>query len=165
MHTLGTDSRGGRRDGQVNGMEIEFEMMFNDILPGKLGVRVMKPRESKLSSTRFNAQEMSRKVADIEAMIREFEDMVADLTRQIAAEEDRTGVRDASHFAYSTFAKAAAQRRENLAMSIDDLRTKLEIAVQDRDNAIEGLRRLGSTDTRESGRSRRRGETTSAAAG
>ena len=31
---------------------------------------------------------------------------------------DRTGVRDETHFAYSTFARAAAQRRNNLLASV-----------------------------------------------
>ena len=41
----------------------------------------------------------------------DFELLAGDLERQIAAEEDRTGIKDIAHFAYSTFAKAALQRR------------------------------------------------------
>ena len=125
----------------------------------------MKPRESMMSLKRFDAEEKSRKVADIEGMIREFEGMVSDLTRQIESEEERTGVRDATHFAYSTFAKAASQRRENLLISIEDLRAKLELAVQERDIAVEDLRRLGSSDGREHHRTRRRGDSGSALVG
>lgn len=125
----------------------------------------MKPRESVMTSKRFEAEEKARKVADIEAIIREFEGMVADLSRQILSEEDRTGVKNLTHFNYSTFAKAAAQRRENLQTSIEDLRVKLEAAVQERDLAIENLRRLDSTDSRESSRSRRRNDSGSALVG
>ncbi|MDX2156964.1 MAG: flagellar export protein FliJ, partial [Hyphomicrobiaceae bacterium] len=92
----------------------------------------MKPRESALRLMRFEAREKARKVTDLEAMIREFEMMVDDLVRQITTEEERTGIRDAKHFAYSTFAKAARQRRENLQTSVEDLKVKLSLAVEER---------------------------------
>lgn len=118
----------------------------------------MKPRESTLRLKRFEADEKARKVADIEAMIREFDSMAADLARQIASEEERTGVRDPKHFAYSTFAKAAAQRRDNLVISVEDLRAKLGVAVAERDVAVENLRKLETGESRESTRPRRRGD-------
>ena len=55
--------------------------------------------------------------------------MAADLERQVRIEEDRTGVRDRSHFSYSTLAEAAAQRRDNLRQSVQVLREKLAAAV------------------------------------
>jgi flagellar FliJ protein len=118
----------------------------------------MKPREGVLRMRRFEAAEAGRKVADLEAIIREFEQMVHDLDRQIGSEEDRTGVKDIGHFAYSTFAKAAAQRRDNLKTSIADLRLKLDAAVQERDEAQENLVKAETGDDRETDRSRRRGE-------
>jgi flagellar FliJ protein len=119
----------------------------------------MKPRESALRLMRFEAREKARKVADLEAMIHEFEVMIADLDRQISNEEERTGIRDAKHFAYSTFAKAARQRRDNLQLSVDDLRDKLTIAVQERDEATESLDKAENPDSRDaSPRGRRIGE-------
>lgn len=123
----------------------------------------MKPRESMLRLRRFEAEERARKVADIEAMIREFETMATDLARQIASEEERTGVKDPKHFAYSTFAKAAAQRRDNLVISVEDLRVKLAAAEVERDIALDNLRKLESGEGRESGRGRLRGEQTAGA--
>ena len=119
---------------------------------------VMKPRESALRLKCFEAEEKARKVADLESMIREFDQMAFDLERQITTEEDRTGVKDRSHFAYSTFAKAAAQRRDNLMTSVDDLRAKLAIAQQERDAAADTLNKAETGDGREAGRSRRRSE-------
>lgn len=82
--------------------------------------------------------EQSRKIEDLERIIREFDQMAADLERQIKLEEDRTGIRDRSHFSYSTFAKAASQRRDNLRTSTNGLREKLAAAVRERDeNATE----------------------------
>jgi len=118
----------------------------------------MKPRESALRLRRFEAAEKARKVADLEATIREFETMVSDLDRQIASEEERTGVRDLSHFAYSTFAKAAAQRRNNLKTSIDDLRVKLEAATQECSEAADNLVKAEAGDDSDTPRTRRRSE-------
>jgi len=95
----------------------------------------MKSRESLLRLKRFDLAEKSRKVADLEHMIHEFEEMARDLDRQVAAEEDRTGIRDRAHFAYSTFAKSALQRKENLMTSIGDLKAKHASAVEVREAA------------------------------
>lgn len=116
----------------------------------------MKSRDAALRSKRFEASEKARKVADLEHMIREFEQMAIDLDRQISAEEDRTGVKDASHFNYSTFAKAAGQRRSNLKASIDGLAAKLDAAVRERDAAQADLDAVATADPREQERSRRR---------
>ena len=93
----------------------------------------MKVRESALRLKRFEAEEKTQKVSSLEQMVREFEQMAVDLERQIQAEEERTGVRDNTHFAYSTFARSAAQRRQNLLASITDLQDKLAVAVVERD--------------------------------
>ena len=115
----------------------------------------MKSRDGALKLKRFEAEEKRRKVADLESMIHEFEQMAADLDRQIATEEERTGVRNEAHFAYSTFARAAAQRRNNLRASVADLREKLELAVAVRDEALAELEIAASADERGGDRSRR----------
>ena len=119
----------------------------------------MKPRETALRLKRFEADEKARKVADLEFMIREFETIASDLDRQIQAEEERTGIKDPAHFSYSTFAKSASGRRDNLRASADELRLKLEAAVKDRDEAADQLNRAVANEPRESERgSRRRSE-------
>ncbi|WP_072372333.1 flagellar export protein FliJ [Hyphomicrobium sp. NDB2Meth4] len=122
----------------------------------------MKARESAMRLKRFTADEMARKVADLEHMIREFDGMASDLDRQIKAEEERTGVRDPAHFAYSTFAKSASQRRDNLKTSADGLRAKLEAALRERDEALEQVARADTTTSHEQLRNRRRSERTAA---
>jgi flagellar protein FliJ len=124
----------------------------------------MKARESALRLKRFEADEKARKVADLEHMIREFENMAVDLDRQIRAEEDRTGVKDPAHFSYSTFAKSASQRRDNLRTSVDGLRQKLDAAQRERDEALEQVSRADTPIARTELRSRRRAERTSTAA-
>ena len=118
----------------------------------------MKARDSALRLKRFEAAERSRRVADLEATIRTFEQLVVDLDRQIASEEDRTGVKDIGHFAYSTFAKAAAQRRDNLKTSIADLKAQLETAVLARDEAADTLTKAEAGEGRDNEVTRRRGE-------
>lgn len=102
----------------------------------------MKPRDSALKLKRFELNERARKVASLETMISDFDTMALELTRQISAEEDRTGVRDPEHFAYSMFAKAAATRRTNLVASVEDLRVKLENARRDLAEASSELAKL-----------------------
>ena len=108
----------------------------------------MKPRDAALKAKRFDAAEKARKVASLESMIRDFEVMAADLSRQIAAEEERTGVKDPGHFAYSTFAKAAAQRRGNLMTSVADLKVKLDAAKRDHEDAALELSKLEPSEDR-----------------
>jgi hypothetical protein len=116
----------------------------------------MKPRETALRLKRFEADEKARKVADLEQMIREFEIIASDLDRQIQAEEDRTGIKDPAHFAYSTFAKSASARRENLRASAGELKDKLEAALKDRDDAADQLTRAAAAEPRETTRPSRR---------
>lgn len=118
----------------------------------------MKARETALKLKRFEATEKARKAADLEQMIHEFETMASDLDRQIQAEEDRTGIKDPAHFNYSTFAKSAAQRRHNLHASIDGLKTRLENAQRERDEAAEQLSRASAPELREESRTGRRPE-------
>ena len=117
----------------------------------------MKARETTMRLKRREADEKSRKVEDLERIIREFDQMAADLERQIQLEEDRTGIRDRAHFSYSTFAKAAAQRRDNLKTSTDGLRDKLAAAVRERDDtAGELARATAQSDQRDDNRHGRR---------
>ena len=74
----------------------------------------MKSRDTLIRLKRFQVDEKRRRVAQIEMMIADFERMAADLEAEIASEEQKAGITDTAHFAYPTYAKAAAQRRENL---------------------------------------------------
>lgn len=116
------------------------------------GVSNMRVREAALRLKRFEAEEKAQRVSDLEQMIGEFEEMALDLERQITAEEERTGIRDKSHFAYSTFARSATQRRENLMASVGDLRDRLESALTERDEALAELDQADSVGQRDNDR-------------
>src|SRR6185295_15624160 len=118
----------------------------------------MKPRDAALRVKRFEVNEKARTVVSMESMIGDFERMANDLARQIAAEEERTGVRDASHFAYSTFAKAAALRRKNLLVSVEDLRQQLEAARREHEEAAGELKKLEPLEERNGGDLHRKGD-------
>jgi flagellar protein FliJ len=112
----------------------------------------MKPRDTALRLKRFEVSEKARTVVSMESMIGDFERMAHDLARQIAAEEERTGIKDTSHFAYSTFAKAASLRRMNLLNSVADLRAKLDAARREHEEMATELSKLEPVTTREGDR-------------
>ena len=88
----------------------------------------MKSRDSTVRMLRFQVEERRRQAEQIETMIEEFSRMIGDLDHEIAAEHRRTGIEDEKHFAYSTFAKAARQRSENLQVSIKELKVQQDAA-------------------------------------
>ncbi len=80
---------------------------------------------------RFEVTLKARTVASMETFMVELEKTASNLSREIAAEENRTAIKDRAHIAYSTFARAARARRFNLLNSIADLKVKLEIAKRE----------------------------------
>ena len=113
----------------------------------------MKSRsESLIRLKKFQVDEKRRQVAQIEMMATDFERMAAELDQQIEIEHQKTGISDVAHFAYSTFAKAASQRRDNLLASARDMREKLETAQDELAEAIEDLKKVELLDQRENQR-------------
>jgi flagellar FliJ protein len=102
----------------------------------------MKSRDGVIRLKRFQVDEKRRQVAQIEGMIAEFDRMARELNDQVIAEQERSGIKDAAHFAYSTFAKAATQRRDNLTASQRALRDQLASAVASYDEAVAELGKL-----------------------
>ena len=102
----------------------------------------MKSRESLIRLKKFHVDEKRRQVAQIQAMIDDFNRMITDLDNQVAAEQARTGIADVSHFAYSTYAKSALKRRNNLTTSIGELQKQLEDAQDVLAEAVEDLKKV-----------------------
>ena len=100
----------------------------------------MKPRDVGLRLKRFEVADRERKVSSMEMMVSEFKHMASDLMLQITAEEERTGIRDCGHFAYSTFAKSARLRRNNLLNSLEDLKIKLDAARREHETVAAEVR-------------------------
>ena len=109
----------------------------------------MKSRETLIRLRRFQVDEKRRRVAQIETMIADFDRMAGDLEREIAAEEKKTGISDPNHFAYPTYARAAAQRRDNLRRSAHDLEDQLNDAKAALGEAFEELKKVEILEDRE----------------
>jgi flagellar FliJ protein len=114
----------------------------------------MKSRETLIRLKKFQVDEKRRRVAQIEAIIAEFERMAAELEREIKLEQDRAGIHDPAHFAYPTYAKAAIARRENLKRSAEELRSQLEDAKAALGEAFEELKKVEMLDERDQARER-----------
>src|SRR5450759_508981 len=99
----------------------------------------MKSRETLIRLRKFQVDEKRRKVAQIEAMIAEFDRIAAELDREIKLEQDRAGIHDPAHFAYPTYAKAAIARRQNLKRSADELKAQLDEAKAALQESFEDL--------------------------
>jgi flagellar export protein FliJ len=111
----------------------------------------MKSRDSLVRLKRFQAEEKRRRVVQIEAMVAEFSRMSGELDREIAAEEQRSGIADPSHFAYPTYARSARARRDNLTQSAAELRQQLDDARAAHEEALEEVARAQSLEGREKG--------------
>ena len=112
----------------------------------------MKSRETLIRLKKFQVDEKRRKVAQIEAMIADFDRMAGDLDREIKTEQDRAGIHDPSHFAYPTYAKAAINRRENLRRSAGELKAQLDDAQAALGEAFEELKKVEMLDERDQAR-------------
>src|SRR6202140_1027623 len=109
----------------------------------------MKSRETLIRLKKFQVDEKRRKVAQIEAMIAEFDRIAAELDREIKTEQDRAGIHDPAHFAYPTYAKAAIGRRENLKRSAGELKAQLDDAKAALGEAFEELKKVELLDERD----------------
>ena len=111
----------------------------------------MRSRDSVVRLKRFQVEDRKRQLKQIDGMIADFDRMSNELDVQIDAEKERTGINDPSHFAYSTFARAAEQRRENMRASVAELRVQREVAAADLNAAQEELAKLEALVERDQG--------------
>jgi flagellar FliJ protein len=114
----------------------------------------MKSRDTLIRLKRFHVDEKRRQVAQIEAMIADFQRMASDLDREISVEQTRAGIDDPGHFAYPTYAKAAMARRDNLVQSADNLKGQLEDARAQLAEAFEELKKVEILEERDQVRER-----------
>jgi len=114
----------------------------------------MKSRNTLIRLKKFQLDEKRRKVAQIEAMIADFQRMAGDLEREIVTEQERAGIHDPTHFAYPTYAKAAIARRENLRRSVNELTAQLDEAKAALQESFEELKKVELLDERDQIRDR-----------
>ena len=109
-------------------------------------------RDNLVRLTRFKVIEKRRQVEQLELMMDEFARMAAELDNQIANEEKKSGITDAAHFAYPTFAKAARTRRDNLTNSVKDLKVQINAARLSFEEAEAELAHAEKLESREGAR-------------
>lgn len=109
----------------------------------------MKSRDTIVRLKRFQLEEKRRRVRQIETMVAEFSRMSGELDREIANEEKRAGITDARHFAYPTYARAAASRRDNLKSSIAELHMQIEEAKAAEAEAEAELQKFETLEVRD----------------
>jgi len=109
----------------------------------------MKSRDTLVRLKRFQLEEKRRRVKQIETMLAELTRMCSELDREIANEEKRAGITDPRHFAYPTYARAAATRRDNLKRSIAELTGQVEEARAAQEDAQAELSKIEALDMRE----------------
>ncbi|WP_174802320.1 flagellar export protein FliJ [Martelella limonii] len=115
----------------------------------------MKARNSLLRLKAFQVKEKKRQLQQLQLMMDEFARMSAELMQQIGAEEKKSGITDPGHFAYSTFAKSARQRADNLAVSVADLRQQRDRAEAELAEMEQEYERAAALEERDaSGRKR-----------
>ncbi|MFC6049967.1 flagellar export protein FliJ, partial [Methylobacterium hispanicum] len=109
----------------------------------------MKSRDTLIRLRRFQVDEKRRRVTQIEMMMADFLRMAQELDREIAQEEARAGISDTAHFAYPTYARAAAGRRDNMRQSAAALEDQLAEAKAELGEAFEDLKKVEILDDRE----------------
>jgi flagellar export protein FliJ len=109
----------------------------------------MKSRDTLIRLKRFQLEAKRRRVGQIEMMLAEFTRMIGDLDREIANEEKRAGIADPAHFAYPTYARATAVRRDNLKSSIAELLGQMEDAKAEQEEAEAELLKFETLEVRD----------------
>lgn len=109
----------------------------------------MKSRDTLIRLRRFQVDEKRRRVTQIEMMMADFNRMATELDREVAMEEARAGITDVGHFAYPTYARAAATRRDNMRQSAQALEGQLAEAKAELGEAFEELKKVEILDDRE----------------
>lgn len=72
----------------------------------------------RIKQKNFQVAERSKIIGNLEMTVAEFERSLAILNKEIESAENRNGIHDPKHFAYSLLAKATSERRDNVARSL-----------------------------------------------
>ena len=112
----------------------------------------MKSHDSLIRLRKFEVDERRQKVADLEMMIDDFQNMARDLDRQVEVEQQRAGTSDMNDCRYPLWAKDAITRRERIVNSVKELEGKLDSARDDLTSSFEELKKVEKVGERETAR-------------
>lgn len=71
------------------------------------------------------AVDLKKRIPILKHLIANWDMLAADLNQEVRNEENRVRIHNPANSAYSTYARAAALRRDNLRRSADELRVHL----------------------------------------
>ncbi len=108
----------------------------------------MKSRDTLIKLHRFRADEAQRNLAGLEAMRAELEGKIAELDRLLGEEQRRAMESEMGRFAYPTFAKSVAGRKENVRRSIAEIDRQIENARDLVEAAFRELKKYEIADER-----------------
>jgi flagellar FliJ protein len=106
------------------------------------GHHIMKHRDKLLTRVRHEVSTKAQSIAAINAALQDMGAIVVALDRRVSAEEARSRVTDLKHVAYSTVARAARVRSNNLKQSVTALEVRLVAATADHESALAKLAAL-----------------------
>ena len=75
--------------------------------------------------TEGQTADLKRRIPILKRLISDCDRLAADLDQEVRNEEHRVRIHDPVNYAYSTYAKSAALRRDNLRRSAEELRVHL----------------------------------------
>jgi hypothetical protein len=93
--------------------------------PGASASKSKRLNDSWANQMEGQVAELKRRIPILKRLIAGCDRMAADLDQEVRKEEDRVRIHDRTHFAYSTYAKAATLRRDNLRRSAEELKAHL----------------------------------------
>src|SRR4029079_3803640 len=96
----------------------------------------MKHRERLLARARHEVKSNAQSIVAIESALQSMAAAIAPLDQHVRTEETRTRITDPKHSAYSTVARAARARSDNLKKSLAELGARLRVATADRESAL-----------------------------
>ena len=102
----------------------------------------MKQWEKSLARARYEVRSKAQSIAEIESALRAMAPSVAALDQRVRAEEARTRITDTKRIGYSTVARAARVRSDNLKKSVTALEARLVTAAADHESALAKLNAL-----------------------
>jgi flagellar protein FliJ len=83
-------------------------------------------RTGTLRARRVGIDDTRQRIAQVEAIVADFDRTANELEGWIRSEQNRTRIHDPAHFAYSTFAIAMTRRRDALKRSRETLRCSID---------------------------------------
>ena len=95
--------------------------------PARPGASASNPTRLDLWAQQMEGQvaDLKRRIPILKRLIADCDRLAADLDQEVRNEENRVRIHNPANSAYSTYARAAALRRDNLRRSADELRVHL----------------------------------------